>query len=75
MEEETVCRICLCEEEEGNPLISPCDCKGGVKYIHVECIKEWLESKKHKKETAYVNSYIWRGLECELCKSPYKDLI
>jgi len=21
----------------------------------------------------YVNSYIWKGLECEICKSPFKD--
>ena len=29
----------------------------------------------HKKETAYVNSYIWRGLECEICKTYYRDVI
>ena len=29
----------------------------------------------HKKETPYVNSYIWRGLECEICKQYYKDVI
>lgn len=44
-----------------------------MKYIHLECIREWLESKKHKKETNLVNSYIWRGLECEICKAPYRD--
>ena len=74
-EEEIVCRICLCEEEPENPIISPCECTGSVKYIHVNCIREWLEGKKHKKETQYVNSYIWRGLECEICKAPYKDTI
>ena len=72
-EEEQVCRICLGEEEPGNPVISPCNCKGGVKYIHLDCIREWLEGKKHKKETPVVNSYIWRGLECEICKAFYED--
>ena len=67
--EEKVCRICLCEEEDTNPIISPCKCIGSVRYIHLLCIQEWLESKKHKKETPFVNSYIWRGLECEICKS------
>lgn len=73
--EEKVCRICLSEEEPNNPIISPCKCIGSVRYIHLFCIQEWLESKKHKKETPFVNSYIWRGLECEICKAQYQDII
>jgi hypothetical protein len=69
------CRICLSEDEPENPIISPCNCTGSVKYIHVKCIKEWLEGKKHMKLTPQVNSYIWRGLECEICKSFYSDTI
>lgn len=46
-----------------------------MRFIHLKCIQEWLESKKHKKETPWVNSYIWRGLECEICKSQYLDII
>jgi len=56
-------------------MISPCNCTGSMKYIHLECLKEWLEGKKHMKETAYVNSYIWKNLECEICKSSYNDMI
>jgi hypothetical protein len=41
----------------------------------LECLKEWLEGKKHMKETAVVNSYIWKGLECEICKIAYDDEI
>ena len=73
--EEIICRICLAEEEPDNPIISPCKCIGSVKYIHLNCIKEWLEGKKHKKETPLVNSYIWRGLECEICKAYYDDIV
>jgi hypothetical protein len=73
--EEMICRICLGEEEDDNPIISPCNCTGSVKFIHLNCIKEWLEGKKHKKETPFVNSYIWRGLECEICKAFYQDQI
>lgn len=71
--EEVCCRICLSEEEPNNPIISPCECIGSVKYIHLNCIREWLDSKRHKKETAFVNSYIWKGLECEICKAAYRD--
>jgi E3 ubiquitin-protein ligase DOA10 len=44
-----------------------------MKYIHIECLKEWLEGKKHKRETLEVNSYIWKNLECEICKTSYSD--
>lgn len=70
------CRICLCEEEyPDHELIQPCQCAGSMKYIGLSCIKQWLHGKRHHKETQVVNSYIWKGLECELCKSPFKDLI
>jgi hypothetical protein len=28
--DEVICRICLSEEEPGNPIISPCNCTGSV---------------------------------------------
>ena len=46
-----------------------------MQYIHLECLREWLEGKKHMKETAWVNSYIWKNLECEICKLAYQDMI
>ena len=56
-------------------LISPCNCTGSMKYIHIDCLKEWLEGKKHMKETPVVNSYIWKNLECEICKTPLPDQV
>ena len=64
-----VCRICLGEENEGiDPLISPCKCKGTMSHIHLECLREWLNSKMSKKEGDNVKTYCWKALECELCK-------
>jgi E3 ubiquitin-protein ligase DOA10 len=45
-----------------------------MKFIHLSCLKEWLEGKKHMKETQVVNSYIWKNLECEICKASYSDI-
>ena len=40
------CRICYGENSnDENPLICPCICKGSMKYIHYECLKNWLNSK------------------------------
>jgi hypothetical protein len=45
-----VCRICLEEEDVKNPgenpFITPCKCIGSMKYIHVTCLRDWLDAKK-----------------------------
>ena len=40
--EERECRICRGEGEENNPLYVPCDCRGSIRYCHLECLLEWL---------------------------------
>lgn len=42
--EEKQCRICLAgaeEEAELGRLISPCLCRGSIRYVHVNCLKQW----------------------------------
>lgn len=67
--ENYVCRICLDDENLAeNLLIAPCKCAGTMKYIHVKCLRSWLDSKKSNRENHAVKTYCWRALECELCK-------
>lgn len=41
------CRICLDEaDSEENPFITPCKCDGSMKFIHLTCLQEWLDSKR-----------------------------
>lgn len=35
------CRICQ-TVASGEPLISPCNCKGTLAYIHLSCLERWL---------------------------------
>lgn len=49
-----MCRVC--RSDEGN-LFYPCLCTGSIKYVHQECLMEWL--KYSKKEV------------CELCNYKY----
>jgi E3 ubiquitin-protein ligase DOA10 len=71
-----LCRICLQEENETlNPLFSPCKCSGTMKYIHVNCLKEWLNSKKVSKETPFARTYFWKTLDCELCQTVFPNTI
>ena len=65
-----VCRICLSEEQsDDNLLISPCDCSGTVKYIHVVCLQEWLRTRLDSDNTGTIRTYHWKNIDCELCKT------
>ncbi|CAF0717397.1 unnamed protein product [Brachionus calyciflorus] len=52
-----ICRVCRCEAAPDRPLFYPCVCTGSIKYIHQECLVQWL--KYSKKEY------------CELCKHKF----
>ena len=77
-----VCRICYGKDtNKDNPLICPCTCKGSMKYIHYQCLKNWLNSKIENEssidsETEEVGiTYCCKDLSCELCKSKLPDYI
>jgi hypothetical protein len=64
------CRICLFDEiTYENPLISPCDCAGTMRYIHLMCLREWLRNRMKTRQTGRSLSYYWKALNCELCKA------
>ncbi|KAK7205218.1 hypothetical protein BZA70DRAFT_257849 [Myxozyma melibiosi] len=58
METDT-CRICRGEGTAEEPLYHPCKCSGSIKYVHQECLQEWLQHSQRKPT-------------CELCKTPFK---
>lgn len=45
--EEVVCRICRLEAEPGNPLFHPCKCSGTIKFVHQDCLNQWLKHSGH----------------------------
>ena len=70
------CRICLSDiQSEENPLISPCKCAGTMKFIHLECLQNWLKSRLNLKQNGSALSYFWRTLDCELCKEDFPTCI
>lgn len=46
-----------------------------MKFIHINCLKEWLNGKKLVYNGDRVKSYFWKALECELCKSPFETVM
>ena len=39
-EDEQLCRYCF-EGPEAGELLSPCECKGGQKWVHLSCLRRW----------------------------------
>jgi E3 ubiquitin-protein ligase DOA10 len=56
------------EGKEFNPLISPCNCTGTMGFIHLKCLKQWLDSKRSMKVHRGQVIIKFKKLDCELCK-------
>lgn len=52
------CRICRGEGSDSESLFHPCKCSGSIKYVHQDCLMEWLSHSQKK--------------HCELCKTPFR---
>ena len=78
-----LCRICYGDDSSiENPLICPCICKGSMKYIHYDCLKNWLNSKieedisvDSENQEVEVISYNRKDISCELCKEKLPDYV
>ena len=75
-----VCRICYMEEEEENeenPLIQPCICSGSMKFIHLQCLKQWIGTRSCIKidNSEDCSIFLIKPVECELCKTKFPDYI
>lgn len=53
-----ICRICRGEGTAEEPLFYPCKCSGSIKYVHQDCLMEWLSHSQKK--------------YCELCKTSFR---
>ncbi|KAL5705651.1 RING-type E3 ubiquitin transferase [Ranunculus cassubicifolius] len=56
-DDEDVCRICRNNGDDENPLRYPCACSGSIKYVHQDCLLQWLNHSNAK--------------NCEVCKHPF----
>nr|CAD1831785.1 unnamed protein product [Ananas comosus var. bracteatus] len=53
-DEGDVCRICRNPGDAENPLRYPCACSGSIKFVHQECLLQWLSHSNAR--------------QCEVCK-------
>ena len=70
------CRLCYQSESSiTDPLISPCNCSGSMKYIHLSCLKNSIKLKYHKKSEEYYDMFLFQNYNCEICLSMYPKYI
>ncbi|KAL9174204.1 hypothetical protein ABFS82_02G036500 [Erythranthe guttata] len=56
-DDEDVCRICRNPGDADNPLRYPCACSGSIKFVHQDCLLQWLNHSNAR--------------QCEVCKHPF----
>jgi len=64
-----VCRICR-DDDSSSELIVPCRCRGTVKYIHRECLNEWLKTV-NKAVLPFAHTSLINA-KCNLCNYKYQ---
>ncbi|KAL0278229.1 UNVERIFIED_CONTAM: hypothetical protein PYX00_000106 [Menopon gallinae] len=55
-----LCRICQGPSAATNYLVSPCNCKGTLAFVHFSCLEKWLNTSSR--------------ISCELCSFQYDTL-
>lgn len=64
MEEVKTCRICF-DGDNSNGMISPCRCKGHLKWVHVECFIKWILVSPHPGRCELCTFEMARGVRQE----------
>mmetsp|Transcript_31377 Transcript_31377/g.62205 ORF Transcript_31377/g.62205 Transcript_31377/m.62205 type:complete len:231 (-) Transcript_31377:877-1569(-) len=59
------CRICGGGQiDKDDPLLSPCECSGGLSLVHAKCLMKWIEMRPSQDSDQLMT--------CEICKNPYR---
>ncbi len=63
-QDRSLCRFCLSSKNvSANPLISPCNCKGSLEFVHLKCLNRWRRVDLQR-----------NGRMCGLCLTNYIHL-
>lgn len=66
------CRYCL-SDDRIEKLIDPCNCEGTMKYVHQECLEDWIKNgHRQVYETTNIQKLKIYLTMCEICKYQMK---
>ena len=77
--EESSCRFCFkAEVKFEDPLISVCNCRGTLRYLHTSCLQIWIKNKCQV-DYEYLNPNCFKitlkNFFCEICKKTFPLVI
>jgi hypothetical protein len=77
--EESSCRFCFkAEVKLEDPLISVCNCRGTMRYLHTSCLQTWIKNKCQV-DYEYLNPNCFKitlkNFFCEICKKTFPLVI
>jgi pSer/pThr/pTyr-binding forkhead associated (FHA) protein len=74
-----ICRYCLLdsivENELDDTFLSLCNCTGEFKYVHVYCLKKWIQQKIIVKSSDHLVAYKWKRVRCEMCYHKWPEYL
>ncbi|KAF0695314.1 Aste57867_13873 [Aphanomyces stellatus] len=65
--EEEECRVCRGEEEPHRRLFAPCKCSGSIRYVHSDCLMEWLAISKRDTCDLCSHAFTFRQVYADGC--------
>ncbi|XP_055388705.1 uncharacterized protein LOC129617557 [Condylostylus longicornis] len=70
------CRICLLDGGTAeDPLLCPCQCKGSIKFVHLDCLRHWINGRLSISDDQQKASFFFKQLQCELCKAAFPSAV
>eukprot|EP00249_Psilotum_nudum_P023520 c28905_g1_i2 orf=77-3538(+) len=76
-EEEDVCRICRTPGDKEAPLYFPCACSGSIKYVHQDCLLQWINHSNARQCEVCKHSFAFSPVYAEdaPARLPFKELL
>jgi hypothetical protein len=71
IQDRNICRFCLSSRiGTENPLISPCNCKGSLEFVHLKCLNRWrqIDMQRNGRTCALclTNYTLWQAIQIEV---------
>ena len=64
------CRLCY-QKGGQDPLICACRCTDSMKYVHLSCLKNKINSNIYMKHYKYHDIYLFQNYNCDICLETY----
>lgn len=66
--QQETCRICFQQKTAQDPLISPCNCKGSIKFAHFTCFSSFIKPFVQIQKSENLTKFTVKKMICEISK-------